>query len=267
MKNLTVLTLILIASIGASFGQKIKGSDTVLPLVQKFAENYNGSGVTITGGGSGVGIASLLSETCDIAMASRKMKFTEKSKLNKKGTIVTEVIVGYDALAVVIHPDNSIGKLTSQQIEGIYTGVIKNWKELGGDDLKIIPYSRETSSGTYEYFKEELLNRKNYHPEVLSMPATGAVIQSVSQTKGAIGYVGLAYLNDSVKPVEISYDNGANYVSPTVANATNKTYPVVRPLFFYYKKGNNKAADKFIEYTQTPEAQKLVLSVGYIPIK
>ncbi len=257
----------LLLTVGAVQAQKVKGSDTVLPLAQKFAETYKGGSVTITGGGSGVGLAALLDKTTDIAMASRSMKFTEKSKLSKQGVKVSEIIIGYDALAVVVNPSNPVDKLTKEQIEAIYTGQITNWKEVGGQDLEIVVYARETSSGTYEFFKSELMNKKNYKPDVLSMPATGAVIQSVSQTKGAIGYVGLAYLESSTKAVKLSYDGGKTYVAPSFENATNKSYPVVRPLFFYYEAGKNAASDKFVNYVLSPEAQGLVQAVGYIPVK
>jgi phosphate transport system substrate-binding protein len=250
--------------------QKLKGSDTLLPLVQKESENYlkknTGANVTITGGGSGVGISALMDGTADIAMSSRKIKFDEKVKLQEAGKSPVEVIVAYDALAVVVHPANKVTNLTREQLEGIFTGKIKNWKEVGGEDLKIVAYSRETSSGTYEFFKSDILKNKNYMSSILSMPATGAIIQSASQTKGAIGYVGLAYLNKSVKAIHISYD-GKNYVEPSFENAKNKTYPVVRPLFFYYIKGTEKTVKPFTDYILSAEGQATVKAVGYIPLK
>ena len=265
MKKIILFTIIALFATNIN-AQRIKGSDTVLPLAQRLAEQYGKQGVTITGGGSGVGITSLNDNNCDIAMASRRIKFTEKSKLTKQGKKIEETVIGYDALAVIVNPSNKIDKLTVKQIEEIYTGVITNWKEVGGADIEIVVYARETSSGTYEFFKQRLLNRKNYMKAVLSMPATGAVIQSVSQTAGAIGYVGLAYLNDNVKATKISFDEGKSYVAPSFENAMNSTYQVVRPLYFYFEGGLNKHIDNFIEYTLSPEAQKIVLEVGYIPI-
>lgn len=257
-------------SINALHAQKIKGSDTMLPLTQKFAEDFAkkvNAPVSVTGGGSGVGIASLIDGTCEIAMASRKIKFAEKSKLSKKGVTTKEIVAGYDALAVVVNPNNKVSQLTREQVEAIYTGSITNWKDVGGEDMEIVAYARETSSGTYEFFKEELLARKNYKPDVLSMPATGAVMQAVGQTKGAIGYVGLAYLNNDVKTIEISYDQGKSYIEPTFENATKRIYPVVRPLFYYYQAGKSKDADAFINYTLTDEGQQTVKEIGYIPIR
>ena len=214
--------------------QRIKGSDTVLPVSQETAEIFMNTHpeqrVTVTGGGTGVGISALMDHTTDIAMASRPIKFSEKMKLKAAGQEVKEVIIAYDALAIIVHPDNPVSRLTRQQLEGIFRGKIVNWKQVGGPDMKIIVYSRETSSGTYEFFKESVLKNKNYMSGSLSMPATGAVIQSVSQTKGAIGYVGLAYLSDRVKPIAVSYDEGKHYVLPTMENGTKRQYPVVRPL-------------------------------------
>lgn len=254
----------------SGFAQKIKGSDTCLPLTQKEAENFmnkNGNArITVTGGGSGVGISALLEGTTDLAMTSRKMKFDEKMKLKNAGKETCEVVIAYDALAVVVHPSNPVANLTREQLEGIFTGKIRNWKEVGGPDLKIVAYSRETSSGTYEFFKESVLKNKNYMNGILSMPATGAITQSVSQTKGAIGYVGLAYLNKEVKPLHVSYDGGKSYVEPSLAHAKNKTYPIVRPLFYYYETKNEAGVKPFIDYVLSAEGQETVRKVGYIPV-
>jgi phosphate transport system substrate-binding protein len=269
-KSIVLLFLSFLFSIGSLHAQKIKGSDTVLPISQEEAESYMnkkpGSKVTVTGGGSGVGFSALIDGTCDIAMASRTIKFGEKMKLKTKKQDITEVKIAYDALAVVINPSNTVSKLTREQLEGIFTGTITNWKQVGGKDLKIVVYSRETSSGTYEFFKEHVLKNKNYMKSILSMPATGAIIQSVSQTKGAIGYVGLAYVSKRVKAVAVSYD-GKKYATPSLENAAKKLYPIVRPLFYYY---NNKDKNKvlpFIQYVLSPEGQNLIKKGGYIPIR
>ena len=175
------------------------------------------------------------------------------------------MFIAYDALAVVINPSNGIEKLTRQQLEDIFTGKVTNWKQVGGADLKITPYSRETSSGTYEFFKEHVLKNKNYMSSILSLPATGAIIQSVSQTKGAIGYVGLAYLNSTVKAVHVSFD-GKNFVEPSLKTAMNKTYPIVRPLFFYYEKAKEKNYLPLVNFVLSAEGQAIVEKVGYVPL-
>lgn len=269
MKKL-ILSLMMVCVVAPSFyAQKIKGSDTVLPLAQKEAEVFgkkSGKSVTIIGGGSGVGIAALLEGTTDIAMSSRKMKFDEKVKCQEAGKAITEKVIAYDALAVIVNPSNPVSKLTRAQLEGIFTGKITNWKQVGGADLKIIPYSRETSSGTYEFFKEHILKNKNYMNSILSMPATGAIVQSVSQTKGAIGYVGLAYLEKNIKTISVSFD-GKTYVAPSMTTAKNKTYPVIRPLFFYYDKKLEAKNGPFVNFVLSAEGQAIVQKTGYVPVK
>ena len=250
---------------------KIKGSDTVLPLTQKEAEvymkKYPGSSIMVTGGGSGVGLAALHNNTTDIAQSSRKMKLDEKMKLQDAGKSFVETIVAFDALAVIVNPSNKIDQLTREQVESIYTGKVTNWKELGGDDMKIVVYSRESSSGTFEFFKEHVLNKKNFAQSVMLMPATGAIVQSISQTKGAIGYVGLAYLESDIKALKVSYDKGTTYVAPTVENAMNKTYPISRPLYYYYLTGIEKSVKPFVDFILSAEGQKIVREVGYVPVK
>lgn len=261
----------------SAVGQKIKGSDTVLPVSQEAAETYMhltpGARVTVTGGGSGVGISALLDGTTDIAMASRSIKFSERMKLKKVGKQLREAVVAYDALAVVVNPSNPVSHLTRQQLEDIFRGKITNWNQVRdhvtgkrGDDLKIIVYSRETSSGTYEFFKTSVLHEKNYMAGVLSMPATGAVIQSVSQTRGAIGYVGLAYVNRRVKAVKVSYDN-KNFVYPSMATGRNHTYPIIRELFYYYTADKDKVVKPFLDYLLSGEGQRIVMESGYVPVR
>ncbi len=274
MKKIKSILLLasVVLTVQTSNAQKIvvKGSDTVLPLAQKEAETFmkskTGTSITVVGGGSGVGFAALVDGTTDIAMASRKIKMDERMKLQDAGKSYKEVIISNDALAVVVNNENKINQLTREQLEDIYTGKITNWKQVGGDDMKIIAYARETSSGTYEFFKEHVMSKKNYASGCLNMPATGAIIQSVSKTKGAIGYVGLAYLEKTVKPIAVSYDKGKNYVKPTVENAKNKTYPVVRPLYFYYNTKVEKNVKPFVDYVLSTTGQQIVDKVGYVSL-
>jgi phosphate transport system substrate-binding protein len=274
-KIITVFTMIAVLGFSAVNAQKvvckIKGSDTVLPLSQKEAENYmkknTGSSITVTGGGSGVGLSAIMSGTTDIAQSSRPMKMDEKLKMQESGKAFKEVIIGYDALAVIVHPSNKVSQLTREQLEGIFTGKITNWKEVGGADLKIIVYSRETSSGTYEFFKEHVLNKRNYAASALLMAATGAIVQSVSQTPGAIGYVGLAYIEKNTKPLKISYNKGKTFVAPSLENAQNKSYPVTRPLYYYYLTKSEKQVKPFVDYILSAEGQKTVVTEGYVPVK
>lgn len=257
--------------------QKIKGSDTVLPVSQEAAENFmqkdKASRVTVTGGGSGVGISSLLDGTTDIAMASRSIKFGEKMELKKAGKDLRETVVAYDALAVVVNPKNPIKNLTRTQLEQIFRGKLTNWNQVvdpvtkrRGNDKKIIVYSRETSSGTYEFFKTSVLKEKNYMAGVLSMPATGAIIQSVSQTEGAIGYVGMAYVNKHVKALSVAYDN-KHFVYPSMETGRKRQYPIIRELYYYYTADKEKAVKPFIDYLLSSEGQKIVMKTGYVPVK
>jgi phosphate transport system substrate-binding protein len=264
-------TIITAAFAPAALILKIKGSDTVLPLSQKLAETYmkinTEAKITVMGGGSGVGIAAFLDGTTDIAMSSRKIKMSEKMKLQDAGKAYKETIIAYDALSVIVNPNNKVKQLTREQLEGIFTGKITNWKDVGGEDEKIVAYSRESSSGTYEFFKESVLANKNYGSAILMMPATGAIVQSVSQTKGAIGYIGFAYLEKTVHAMKVSYDKGATYIEPTIANAKNGTYPVVRPLYYYVLNKDAAKVKPFLDYILSADGQKVVGEVGYITVK
>ena len=261
----------LVAVCSHAYAQRIKGSDTLLPLTQELAEEflaaYPDMEVIVTGGGTGVGIAALLENTTDMAMASRRIKFGERMKFAEENLEASEVIVAYDALAVVVNPSNPVNRLTREQLEAIFRGKITNWKEVGGEDRKIVVYSRETSSGTYEFFEESVLQNRNYMSGVLSMPATGAIIQSVRQTRGAIGYIGLAYLNPHVKPLAVSYDGGAHYAMPSVETAADGSYPVVRPLYYYFDSRNGDKVRPFISFALSARGQESVLEQGFIPVR
>lgn len=271
MNKILLSVVIIVTTAWALNAQRIKGSDTVLPLSQQEAESYlkqnPSASITVTGGGSGVGISALIEGTTDIAQSSRRIKFDEKQKIQKNGNTVKEVILAHDALAIIVHPGNTVSNLTREQLEGIFTGKITNWKELGGKDLKIIPYSRETSSGTYEFFKSSVLLNRNYANGMMSMPATGAIIQSISQTPGGIGYVGLAYLSNKVKAIRVSYDKGKTFTEPSIANAKSKTYPIVRPLYYYYLSNSEAVVKPFVDYVLSPAGQKIVNQIGFITVK
>lgn len=268
-KQITIfLSICLLA--GTVYAQKIKGSDTMLPLSQKEAESFMkkspAAKLTVTGGGSGVGIAALIDGSTDICMASRAMKMDEKLKMQEAGRAFKEVIVAYDALSVIVNTGNAVTQLTREQLEGIFTGKIKNWKEVGGADMAIVVYSRESSSGTYEFFKDHVLLKKNYAASVLSMASTGAIVQSVSQTKGAIGYIGMAYENNTVKALKVSFDKGKTYIAPSMQTAHDKTYPITRPLYYYYLSSSEKLVKPYIDYVLSAEGQAVVKQTGYVPL-
>ncbi len=273
----TLIALLGLAACGTSSGDgdsqatsiSIKGSDTVLPLstahAEEFMKVHPESAITIVGGGSGTGITALMDGSTDICMSSRELKIEEKLKFAEKGIDYREVILGSDALSVIVHPSNKISQLTSEQLEGIFTGAITNWKEVGGDDMKIIAYSRESSSGTYEFFKDHVMDKKNYASSVLNMPATGAIVQSISQTLGAIGYIGLAYMTGSIKALSVSYDQGTTFVEPSLENALDKTYPISRPLYYFYDVKNEAKVKPFIDFCLSQQGQEIVSKTGYIP--
>ena len=230
------------------FAQRIKGSDTCLPLSQTEAENFinknKSAKITVTGGGSGVGISALMEGTTDIAMSSRKMKFDEKVKLQEAKKSTKEVVIAYDALAVVVHPSNKVSNLTREQLEGIFTGKIKNWKEVGGPDEPITLVTRPKTSGTRALFSkyamggaEEAANKS------LETDNSGLLVQSVAQNKGAIGYVALPYLtkNDTVATVAI------DGVAPTLENTYSGKYNVWGYEHVYTSKNPKAAVKAFLD--------------------
>lgn len=269
MKRISIILLLTLAA-SSMQAQRIKGSDTVLPVAQQTAERFMAlnpdARITVTGGGTRRGHFRFIGRNNGYRHGIPPLKFSEKMKVKSAGKEVEEVIVAYDALAVVVHPSNPVKQLTRQQLEDIFRGKITNWKQVGGDDRKIVVYSRETSSGTYEFFKESVLKNKNYMSSSLSMPATGAIIQSVSQTKGAIGYVGLAYLSPRVKSLSVSYD-GKHFAPPTMESATDKSYPIVRPLYYYYNTENAGQVNPLISFILSPAGQEIIKKSGYIPVK
>jgi phosphate transport system substrate-binding protein len=249
---------------------KVKGSDTMLPMMQleveSFIKKYKGD-INITGGGSGVGITSLMDGSADIAMASRDLKIAEKLKFDEKRADLKVIQIANDALSIIVNPSNRIQNLTREQLEYIFTGKITNWKEVGGDDMKIIVFTRETSSGTYEFMKEHVMSKKEFVKTALSASATAQIVYSVSENRAAIGYVGLAYVENIVKAVSISYDGGKKYIAPTFNNAFNKIYPITRPLYLIYASANTKRVQPFTDFVLSIYGQKLVTHKGYIPLK
>ena len=170
-----------------------------------------------------------------------------------------------EGYVLAVNKSNDVSHLSPETIMDIFDAKITNWKEVGGPDAKIIVYSRETSSGTYEFFKESVLENKNYTNNILSMPATGAIIQSIRQTKGAIGYVGMAYLNPHVKAIKVSYDGGKSYAYPSIENARAKKYPIVRPLYYYYNKKDKNKVQPYLQFITSERAENISLKLGFIP--
>jgi len=256
---------------------QIKGSDTMVNLVQAWAEEFMkknpDSFVAVTGGGSGTGFAALVGGSCDLAMSSRQIKPREIGLAEAKGVHPKELTVALDGLAVVVSPKNPVSKLTIDQLAGIFTGRIKNWKEVGGPDLKIVILSREVNSGTHVYFKEHVLrqqdpkSKEEYSPEALLLPSSQAIADEVAQNSGAIGYYGMGYISKNQKAISVAKDASAEYVYPTTGNVLDGKYPISRPLFIYTKGEAQGDVKKFVDFLLSDEGQAVVSSMDFVPLK
>lgn len=256
---------------------QIKGSDTMVNLGQAWAEEFmarhRNISIAITGGGSGTGIASIISGTCDIAQSSRDISDEERQKAGANGLTVREVEVGYDGIAVIVHPSNPVQGLTLEQLADIYTGKITNWNQVGGKNLPLLVLSRERNSGTHIYFLEHVLRRGNPHgPEefarrALMMPSNQAIVQEVKSSESAIGYVGLGYVEESEeKIVPMAAAAGSPYVMPTVQTIQSKDYPISRPLYFLIPGEPSREVEIFLEFVLSPEGQEIVELLDFIPL-
>jgi phosphate transport system substrate-binding protein len=242
----------------------IKGSTTVLPISQSCAEAFmnmhSDVNISVQGGGSGVGIASLIDGTCDIADASRPIKDKEVAKAKENNIEAYENVVALDGIAVIVHPSNPVDGLSIEQIKKIYTGEISNWNEVGGKKMKITVISRDSSSGTFETFNELALEKEKVRPDALLQASNQAVAQAVSRTPGAIGYVGLGYLSSSVKGVSV------DGVEPNKENVVNGSYELARKLFMYTDGAPAGVVKAFIDFVLSEKGQELVEKAGYVPL-
>ncbi len=249
----------------------VKGSDTMVILGQRWAEAYMkknpGATVQVTGGGSGTGISALINGTTDICQSSRAMKPAEKAKLrDRHNTTGVEIPVAKDGLAIYVHLSNPIKDLSLPQLKQIFTGKLTNWKEVGGPDARIIVYSRENSSGTYVFFKDQVLGGMDFTPRAQTMPGTASVVNAVSKEKFGIGYGGAAYAKN-IKIVPARKDAASPAVSPSNETVQNGTYALARPLFFYVRNKPSGDIKAFVDWVLGPEGQALTTKVGYYPIK
>jgi len=243
----------------------VEGSTTVLPIAQKAAEAFmdvhSDIDVSVRGGGSGVGIASLLDGSCDIADSSRAMKDTEYDKAAAKNKDPKAFVVAMDGIVIVVNNSNGISELSRKQVKDIYTGAVSDWSAVGGQAGKIVVVSRDSSSGTFEAFGELVLKGAKVRPDALMQASNQAIASIVAKTPGAIGYVGLGYITDSVKALKI------DGIVPGKDTVLSGKYPVSRPLFMYTN-GNPKGAVKgFIEFVTGPEGQQIVDEEGFVALK
>jgi phosphate transport system substrate-binding protein len=247
----------------------IKGSDTMVILGQRLAEEYMaknpGTVVQVNGGGSGTGIAALINGTVDLAQSSRPMKDDEKQKVKQnRGIDVVEQAVALDGLGVFVNVASPVQKLSIPQVRDIFAGKITNWKDVGGPDATIVLYGRESSSGTYDYFREHVLEKGDFSPRVQTLQGTAAIINAVGHDRNGIGYGGIAYAKE-VKALPIANDDGPA-IAPSEHTVADASYPLSRKLFYYYPANAPERVTKFVQWSLTPEAQALVTKVGYFPL-
>lgn len=268
-KGISILTVLIafLMICGSSWAESIsmKGSTTVLPVAQTIAEAYMKENpdivISISGGGSGNGIKAIIDGTTDIADSSRFLKGKEIKLAMEKGRYPVPFSVAYDCIVPVVHPSNTISDLSSAQLKAIYKGEIKNWRMVGGPDRRIVVVSRDTSSGTYEVWEKKVMKKERVFPGALLQASNGSVLQTVAKNKNAIGYIGLGYMDKSVKALSV------NKIAGTPETTLNGTYPVGRPLYMFTNNWPEGEIAKFINYILHPEkGQKLVREIGFVPL-
>jgi len=254
-----------------------KGSDTIVNLALAWAERYNqinsDVSISVTGGGSGTGIAALMNGTVDIANASRSIKLEEVEAIKANGNEPVEFVIAQDAIAIVVNPNNPVNELTLQQISDIYSGKIKNWKEVGGEDRPIVRLSRETNSGTHVYFLEQVLrlgdknNQTFFSAETLLLPSSEGIGAEVRQNPNAIGYDGLGYVTHDMKVVAVARDASGPYVMPSADTVNRGEYPIARDLYMYTNGQPTNVIAAYLDWILSPVAQEIVTELGFVPIK
>ena len=252
-----------------------KGSDTLVNVALAWAEQYMQEHpkvrISVTGGGSGTGIASLINGTADIANASREMKSEEVKAAQANGITPVEFVVARDAIAVVVNPSNPVRALNLHQISDIYTGKITNWREVGGEDRPIVLLSRESNSGTYVYVLENVIRMGDpkskllFTPDTLLMPSSEGISTEVRQNPNAIGYDGLGYVTPDQNVLAVARDASSSYVLPWVATVNNGTYPISRPLYMYTIGEPSGQVKAYLDWVLGP-GQKLVSKLGFVPL-
>jgi phosphate transport system substrate-binding protein len=259
------LVAILVAC-GPAFAQNIviKGSTTVLPVTQVTLEAYTkanpGVNISLSGGGSGEGIKALIDKSTDIANSSREIKKAEIDLANSKGVNPVEIPVAIDAIVPIVNPRNPVNNLSVDQLSQIYQGKITNWKEVGGEDLEIVVISRDSSSGTFEAWGELVMNKAKVTPRAQLQASNGAIVQVVSKNRYALGYIGLGYLDKTVKPLKV------NGVEASEKTALSKAYPVSRFLYMYTDGQPKGETAKYIQFVLGPAGQELVRKEGFVAL-
>ncbi len=283
--SMAASALLISAAVDARTEIQNKGSDTLVNVAQAWAEEYGKMkpdvAVAVSGGGSGTGIAAMINGTVDIANASRKMKNREKEMAKKRGQNPIEHVVGYDALAVFLHHDSPIDNMSIQEIADIFgragKGTVKktvmNWGDMGVTipgckSGKVVAVSRQNNSGTYAYFKKAVLGKKGkFRQGTLDMHGSKDVVDLVEKTPCAIGYSGLAYATDHIKMACVSEKKGEACVKPSVATASDQTYPIARPLLMYTNGEPQGEIKKYMDWILSDEGQCIIVAKGYAPVR
>jgi phosphate transport system substrate-binding protein len=252
-----------------------KGSDTIVNLALAWAERYQNEHadvrISVTGGGSGTGIAALINGTVDIANASRRIKTEELDEARANGVDPVEHIIARDAIAVIVNPENPVSELTLQQISDMYSGKLVNWSQVGGEDRPIVRLSRETNSGTHVYFLETVLrlgskeDKTLFSTNTLLLPSSEGIISEVRQNPNAIGYDGLGYVPKDLKMIAIAKEDGAPYVLPSIATVNDKSYPIARDLYMYTNGEPAGIIREYLDWILSEEAQQIVVNLGFVP--
>ncbi len=254
-----------------------KGSDTIVNLALAWAEEYQLINPTVqlsvTGGGSGTGIAALINGTVDIANASRKMKDVEKETALSNGSNPIEFVIARDAIAIIVNLENPVDNLTLQQISDIYSGKINNWQEVGGEDRPIVRLSRETNSGTHVYFLEKVIrlgqkeNKTLFSQDTLLLPSSEGIGAEIRLNPNAIGYDGLGYVTEDLKVIGVAITAGGEYILPSLESVNNETYPIARDLYMYTNGQPAGIIKEYLDWILSSEAQLIVAELGFVPIK
>jgi phosphate transport system substrate-binding protein len=267
---LLAIALIIGAAFVAPTKISVKGSDTLVILAQRWAEIYMTShpeiSIQVTGGGSGVGLAALINGTTDIANSSRPIKSTEVEKLKARyNTLGVEIPCAKDGITIFLNDVNKVQELSLQQLSDIYQAKVTNWKQVGGEDAPIKLYGRENSSGTYTFFKDEVV-KGDYAASCQTLPGTAAVVNAVKKDKYGIGYGGAAYAV-GVKHCKVKKDDKSAAILPTPETIARNEYPITRYLYMYLRNRPTGDVKKYIDWILSAEGQKVVTEVGYFPVK
>lgn len=242
----------------------IKGSTTVLPIAQGTLEAFMKKNpdvqISLSGGGSGEGIKALIDKTADIATSSREIKKEEITLAQTKGIKPAAHVVAHDAIIPVVHPKNKVSNLSIDQLSQIYQGKITNWKEVGGEDLKIVVISRDSSSGTFESWDHFVMKKAKVTPKAQMLASNGAIVTAIAKNRYAIGYLGIGYINKSVKSLQV------NSVTASVQTALSKEYPLSRELYMYTDGDAKGDVAKYLGFVKSAEGQKIVVKEGFVPL-